>query len=129
MTGNIGYEGTNRLNRALVNRVDVCKEFVDLDKKEAINVIKSRTGYENDTNLNAIYDVYTAIKKYSTEQNLGLVVSLRQLMNVCKHGSFYKTAYDAVINEMVNQAFIEDVEHKDYFIKTVLPAFKLTFKI
>lgn len=129
MTGNIGYEGTNRLNRALVNRVDVCKEFVDLDKKEAISVIKSRTGYENDTNLNAIYDVYTAIKKYSTEQNLGLVVSLRQLMNICKHGSFYKTAYDAVINEMVNQAFIEDVEHKDYFIKTVLPAFKLTFKM
>lgn len=129
MTGNVGYEGTNRLNRALVNRVDVCKEFVDLNKTEALDVIKSRTGYMDNTKLNAIYDVYTAIKKYSNEQSLGLVVSLRQLMNICKHGAYYKTAYDAVLNEMINQAFIEDSEHKQFFIKTVLPAFNLAFKI
>ena len=128
-TTNIGYEGTNRLNKALVNRFEICKKFTDLDEKETKAVIMSRTGYDNVDKINKVMDVYRAIKKYSDEQNLGLVVSIRQLLNIFRQGKYYKNAKDAISNLLLNQAFLEEPEHMRHFMDTVLNVFDLTFKI
>ena len=128
-TTNIGYEGTNRLNKALVNRFEICKKFTDLDDKEAKAVIMSRTGYSSIDKINKIFDVYKAIKKYSDEQNLGLVISIRQLLNLFKQGKYYRNARDAINNLLLNQAFLEEPDHLKYFSDTVLGAFDLTFKL
>lgn len=129
VTCNVGYEGTNRLNKALINRFEICKLFKDLEKSEAVDIIQKRIGYTDMTKINAIYDVYHAIKKYSNEQNLGIIISIRQLMNVFRQGKYYKTASQAVYNTLLNAAFLEEPEHLEYFTKTVLPAFDLNFKI
>lgn len=129
VTCNIGYEGTNRLNKALINRFEVCKQFTDLNKSETIEVIKNRTGYTDVGKINSIYDVYFAIKKYSNEQNLGIVISIRQLLNIFKQGKYYKNAYDAVCNTLLNTAFLEDADHLEYFKETILSAFNLNFKL
>ena len=128
-TVNIGYEGTNRLNKALVNRFEICKKFEDLDEKEAKKVIVARTGYTNIDKLNKVLDVYRAIKKYSKEQNLQLVVSIRQLLVIFTQGKYYKDAKDAINNLMLNQAFLEEPEHLKHFKDTVISVFDLSFKI
>lgn len=128
-TTNIGYEGTNRLNKALVNRFEICKKFVDLDEREAKAVIIARTGYTDLDKIAKVFDVYKAIKKYSAEQNLSLVISIRQLLNIFKQGKYYRTSKDAINNLLLNQAFLEEPEHLKYFTDTVLKAFDLTFKI
>ena len=128
-TTNIGYEGTNRLNKALVNRFEICKKFVDLDEKEAKAVIIARTGYTDVDKINKIFDIYKAIKKYSDEQNLGLVISIRQLLTLFKQGKYYKTASDAVNNLLLNQAFLEEPEHLKYFKDVVLKALDTSFKL
>lgn len=128
-TCNIAYEGTNRLNKALIDRFEICKKFEDLDQKEATAIIKSRTGYADDTKISSIFNVYHAVKKYSNEQNLGLIVSIRCLLNIFKMGKYYKNARDALNSLMLNQAFLEEPEHLKYFKDTVLSAYDLTFKI
>lgn len=128
-TTNIGYEGTNRLNKALVNRFEICKKFVDLDEKEMKEVILNRTGYSNMDKVNKILEVYRMIKKYSNENNLGLVISVRQLLNIFKQGMYYRTAKDAVYNLLINQAFLEEPEHLEFFTNSVLSVLDLSFKL
>ena len=97
--------------------------------KEAKAIIMSRTGYNNVDKITKILDIYRAIKKYSDEQNLGLVISIRQLLNIFKQGKYYKTAKDAVNNLLLNQAFLEEPDHLKHFKDTVLNVFDLSFKI
>ena len=89
----------------------------------------SRTGYSNIDKITKILDIYRAIKKYSDEQNLGLVISIRQLLNIFKQGKYYKNAKDAVNNLLLNQAFLEEPDHLKHFTDTVLNVFDLSFKI
>ena len=128
-TCNIAYEGTNRFNKALINRFDDVTVFTDLDRTSAIEVIKQRTGYTNIAKINKVYDVYEALKKFATEQNVDAVVSMRQLLNIFKKGKFYKNAADAVQRIMINGAFIEDEEYRKVFNDTVIGAFDLKFKL
>ena len=128
-TMNNAYEGTNRLNKALIDRFEICKKFTDLDQKEALAVITERTGYTDTVKMNKVYDVYRAIKKYSDEQNLGLVISIRKLLVLFKQGKYYKNAKDASSNLLLNQAFLEEPEHLKFFTDTVLKAHDLSFKI
>lgn len=128
-TCNIAYEGTNRFNKALINRFDDVTVFKDLPRNEAISVIKSRTGYNNTSKIAKVYDVYEALKKFAIEQNVNAVVSMRQLLNIFTKGKYYSNAKDAVQRIMVNGAFIEDSEYQKVFEETVLTAFDLKFKI
>jgi MoxR-like ATPase len=131
-TCNIAYEGTNRFNKALINRFEVVHEFKDLEKTEAFKAIKDRIKGVDDTKLSAIYTVYELLKKYSKEQGLDLVVSIRQLFNVFRQGKYYANAYDAVIDTIINGAFVELPEYKDKFVETLNSSAiksKLTFKI
>ena len=128
-TCNVAYEGTNRLNKALVNRFDSVVVFEDVCKDEAMSIITSRTGYNDTKKMDVVYNVYSALKKFSKEQNLGLVVSLRQLLTLFKQGKYYKNAEEAIRNVLINGAFIEEQEYLEEFCKTVLPAFKLNFKL
>lgn len=128
-TCNIAYEGTNRFNKALINRFDDVTVFKDLPRTEAINVIKERTGYTNAVKISKVYDVYEALKKFAAEQNVNAVVSMRQLLNIFTKGKYYSTAKDAVKRIMINGAFIEDPEYQGVFEETVLVAFDLKFKI
>lgn len=128
-TGNIGYEGTNRMNKSFINRFDDCTVFPDIPRAKAIEIIKTRTGYKNMTKIDVVLNVYEALKKYSNEQNLRLVVSVRQLLNIFSKGKYYTDAKDAVVRMMLNGAFIEEPEYKEEFINSVLPSFKLNFKI
>lgn len=128
-TCNVAYEGTNRFNKALVNRFDDCTIFRDVSRAKAIEIIKNRTGYKNMTKIDVIYNVYEALKKYGKEQNLNLIVSMRQLLNLFSNGKYYTDAKDAVVRIMLNGAFIEEPEYQEEFEKAVLPAFKLNFKI
>ena len=129
VTGNIGYEGTNLLNLAFVNRYDYIREFSQMTIDEIENIIKTKTGYKDNAKISSILQVYLAIKKYSTENKLNLVISVRQLINLFKQAKFHATAYDAVINTMVNTAFLQEQEHREHFIASVLPAFTLKFKL
>lgn len=128
-TCNIAYEGTNRFNKALINRFDDVTAFTDLERSEAIQVIKQRTGYLNETKIAKVYDVYEALKKFADEQRIHIVVSMRQLLNIFTKGKYYKDARDAVARIILNGAFIEDNEYQTAFEDTVLPAFDLKFKI
>ncbi len=128
-TCNIAYEGTNRFNKALINRFDDVTVFTDLPRNEAINVIKSRTGYANAVKIGKVYDVYEALKKFAEEQNVNAVVSMRQLLNIFTKGKYYSNAKDAVQRIMINGAFIEDPEYQKVFEETVYTAFDLKFKI
>lgn len=128
-TCNIAYEGTNRFNKALINRFDDVTVFEDLSRGDAIAVIKQRTGYSNATKISKVFDVYEALKKFSTEQNVSAVVSMRQLLNIFTKGKYYSSAKDAVQRIMINGAFIEDSEYQKVFESTVLPAFDLKFKL
>ena len=128
-TCNIAYEGTNRFNKALINRFEVVKEFVDLNREETITIINERLGYSDRAKIEMVYNVYEAIKKYSKEQNANVVISIRQMINIFSKGKYFKNAYDAVINMLINSAFIEEQEYKAHFVETVLVGFDLNFKI
>ena len=128
-TCNVAYEGTNRFNKALINRFEDATVFTDLERTEAIQVIKQRTGYVNEAKIAKIYDVYEALKKFANEQRIHIVVSMRQLLNIFTKGKYYKDAKNAVTRIMLNGAFLEDPEYQDTFEETVLPAFDLRFKI
>jgi MoxR-like ATPase len=128
-TCNVAYEGTNRFNKALINRFDDCTIFKDVARAKAIEIIKTRTGYKNMAKIDAIYNVYEALKKYGKEQNLNLIVSMRQLLNLFSKGKYYADAMDAVKRIMLNGAFIEEPEYQEEFESTVLVAFNLKFKI
>lgn len=128
-TCNIAYEGTNRLNKAFINRFEQVVNFENPEMDKLIEIIKSRTGYSKNDNITKVLDVYNAIRKFSTEQNLDLVISVRQLLTIFKQGKYYKTAHEAVKNIIVNGAFIEVPEYADLFKKSVLTAFDLKFKI
>lgn len=131
-TCNIAYEGTNRFNKALINRFEIVHEFKDLEKTEAFKAIKERVKGVDDAKLSAVYTVYELLKKYSKEQSIDIVVSIRQLFNVFRQGKYYTNAYDAVIDTMVNGAFVELPEYKDKFVETLSTSAlkgKLTFKI
>jgi hypothetical protein len=128
-TCNVAYEGTNRFNKALINRFDDCTVFKDVTRAKAMDIIKERTGYKNMGKLDVIYNVYEALKKYGDEQNLNLIVSMRQLLNIFSKGKYYEDANDAVKRIMLNGAFIEEPEYQEEFEKSILPAFKLNFKI
>ena len=128
-TCNVAYEGTNRFNKALINRFDDVTVFKDLARFEAIEVIKQRTGYANATKIAKVYDVYEALKKFAAEQNVNLVVSMRQLLNIFTKGKYYSSAKDAIQRIMINGAFIEDREYQEVFEETVFTAFDLKFKI
>ena len=41
----------------------------------------------------------------------------------------FKNAEEAIRNVLINGAFIEEQEYLEEFCKTVLPAFKLNFKL
>lgn len=128
-TCNIAYEGTNRFNKALINRFDDITEFVDATREEAVEIIMSRTGYKNRYKISKVYDVYAAVKKYAKEQCVSCVVSMRQLLNIFTKGRYYINATDAVTRIMLNGAFLEDTEYLTLFKETVLPAFDLNFRI
>jgi ABC-type branched-subunit amino acid transport system ATPase component len=128
-TGNIGEEGTQRLNRALINRFQHAKKFKHLNKQEAIALILSKTGYKDHDKVDKIYSVYDAIRKYAKENQLKLSISIRQLLNIFMAPKVYKSAYDAVVNFMINQAFLEETEHQEHFMETVLSVFDLKFKL
>lgn len=128
-TCNIAYEGTNRFNKALINRFELIHVFKELDRNEMVKVIMNRTGYKDIDKIVSVYNVYEAIKKYSTEQQCDAKVSLRQMLTIFSKGTFYKRAYEAVVDILINGAFIEDEVAKDYFIDSVLSNFDLNFKI
>lgn len=128
-TCNIGYEGTNRFSQALVNRFEVVKIFEEPEKDEAFDIIKNRLGYTNIGNMESIWTVYKATKKYCEENNLDVIISIRQLLNIFRIGKYYKNAKDAYIDIVLNNAFLEEKEHLQNFIDTVLNAIPLTFKI
>ena len=128
-TCNIAYEGTQRFNKAFINRFELAYEFEELPREELINVIMARTGYADRSKIEKILNVYDAVKKYSKEQNLDLVISLRQLLNLFKQGKYFKNAQAAVKVILINGAFIEDGEYKENFVDTILKAFDLKFKI
>jgi hypothetical protein len=128
-TSNIAYEGTNRMNKAFINRFEQIINFQTPDMAALTEIIKSRTGYKNDSNIAGVLDAYYAIKKYSDEQNLDVIISIRQLLTIFKQGKYYKTAFEAVENIMVNGAFIDVPEQAEVFKKSILPALNLKFKI
>jgi len=129
ITCNIGYEGTNKFNEAFIDRFELVKEFSSAPRKDLIDIVMSRTGYTNKANVESVLNVYESIRKYSKDNNLNLVVTLRQLLTIFKSGKYFKTAYDAVLNTMVNKAFMHEPDYKVDFIDTVLGAFNLKFKI
>lgn len=128
-TCNIGYEGTNRFSQALVNRFEVIKIFEEPEKDEAFEIIRNRLGYTNTGNMESIWTVYKATKKYCEENNLDVIISIRQLLNIFRIGKYYKNAREAYIDIVLNNAFLEEQEHLHNFIDTVLNALPLTFKI
>lgn len=128
-TCNVGYEGTNRMNKALVDRFDVCKAFTDPDDAKLLEIVKLRTGYADSAKIDKAIAAYGAIKKYSNEQRLGLTVSVRRLIAMFTAGKYFKTAKDAFIRTVVDPAFLEHDDHRQYFLDTVLPAYDLKFKV
>lgn len=126
-TCNIAYEGTNRFNKALVNRFEIVKKFTELEDSAIVKIITERTGYSDLNKINKIIQVYRSIKKFSENNNLDLVISVRQLLTFFKQYKFYRTTKDAVLNTLVHNAFIEDPEYEERFIEEILAAIDLKF--
>ena len=104
-------------------------EFKDLEKTEAFKVIKERIKNVDDVKLGKIYTVYELLKKYANEQSLDIVVSIRQLFNLFKQGKYYQNAYDAIIDILINGAFVEIPEYKEQFVTSVLDKKQYSFKL
>ncbi len=128
-TCNVGYEGTNRLNQALIDRFAVCKAFEDPDDLRLLEIVKLRTGYADAVKIDKAIAAYDAIKKYSNEQRLGLTLSVRRLIAMFTAGKYFKTAKEAFVRTVVDPAFLEHEDHRKYFMDTVLPAYDLKFKV
>lgn len=128
-TCNIAYEGTNRMNKALINRFQDVTRFDNPTRDEMLKIIQTRTGYKDMKKIAKVYSVYEALKKYSDEQNLNLIISLRQMLTLFSNGRYYKNAEDAVTRIMLNSAFIEDPDFEQEFCKSVLPNFDLNFRL
>lgn len=128
-TCNIAYEGTNRMNKALINRFQDVTKFDNPTRDEMLKIIQARTGYKDIQKIAKVYSVYEALKKYSDEQNLNLIISLRQMLTLFSNGRYYKNAEDAVTRIMLNSAFIEDPDFEQEFCKSVLPNFDLNFRL
>jgi midasin (ATPase involved in ribosome maturation) len=128
-TCNIGYEGTNRMNKAFVDRFDVCHMFEAPDKTSAIGIVKTRTGYADMAKIEKAYAAYEAVRKYSNEQRLGLTVSIRRLIAMFKGGRCYKSAKDAFVACVVDPAFLECPDQRKYFMENVLTAYDLSYKL
>lgn len=128
-TCNVGYEGTNRLNKALVNRMDFVHNFKDLSRDEMIKIIKERTGYTKQSNIDAIVTVYAVIKKFIEDQRLDAVISIRQLLAIFKVGMYFKNAEDAVKDVFLSNVFLEEPEYIPVILDAIRKAVTLTFKI
>lgn len=128
-TCNVGYEGTNRLNKALVNRMDFVHNFKDLSRDEMIKIIKKRTGYTKQSNIDAIVTVYAIIKKFIEDQRLDAVISIRQLLAIFKVGMYFKNAEDAVKDVFLSNVFLEEPEYIPVVLDAIRKAITLTFKI
>jgi len=127
-TTNLTYEGNNQLNQAFVNRFQITKEFKMPPKSEVISILKSRTNYTNDDNINTLLTVFYGVLKYSDENNLDLVVSMRQLLDVLTIGKYFKNAKEAIENIILHNAFIKYPEYKENYIATIYNAYDLNFK-
>lgn len=124
-TGNMGYEGTHRLNKAFVNRFEIVKVFESYSRKELEEIIQLRTSYSNKTVIAKVLDVYESILKYSKENNAEVVISVRQLINIFKTTKAFKNVNDALVNTLINSAFAEDEDLRKEFINNLLPSFRL----
>lgn len=127
-TTNLTYEGNNQLNQAFINRFQICKEFKMPPKNEVIEILVSRTGYKNNENINMLLTVFYSILKYSDENNLDLVISIRQLLDVLTLGKYFKNAKEAIENIILHNAFIKYPEYKENYISTIYNAYDLSFK-
>lgn len=124
-TGNMGYEGTHRLNKAFVNRFEIVKVFEAYSRDELKDIISTRTQYTNKAVINKVLDVYESILKYGRENNAEIVISVRQLINTFKNKKAFKNVKDALINTLINSAFAEDEDLRKEYIKSLLPSFNL----
>lgn len=128
-TLNVAYEGTNRLNKALINRFQDCTVFEVPDRSKLLEIIKTRCNYKNLKKIEPILTVFNAVQKFSKESNLELIVSVRQLLNVFNNGKYYTDANEAVHRIMLNGAFLEDPERKQEFEETIMSAIDLNYKL
>ena len=128
-TCNIAYEGTNRFNKALINRFEIVKRFDSINNTKLKSIIMSRTNYKQEEKIIQIIDVYNSIIKYSNANNLDLIVSVRQLLTLFTTYKYYTNLKEAILNTLVHNAFIEDAEYESDYISTVLDSFDLNFKL
>lgn len=126
-TGNLGYEGTNRLNAALVNRFNVVHTFDTPNERETMQILKNRTGFENTEQLQKLYNAVVVLRKYIKDQNLSGTVSLRQLLNLVQCGAYYRTMNDAFVDIVLQGALLEYPEYFTEFRTTVLKTLGLDF--
>ena len=128
-TGNLGYEGTNRLNAALVNRFNIVHTFDVMNEAATMKVIKKRTGFKNDEQLKKLYSAVVVLRKYIKDQNLSGTVSLRQLLNLVQCGKYYARMDEAFVDIVLQGALLEYPEYFDEFKSSVLKSLGLDFRL
>lgn len=128
-TGNMAYEGTNRMNKAFLNRFNLVKVFDNFCNDELVKIIQKSVPYDNTNVIGQVLKVYMALEKYIKENRINAVVSIRQLMNVFIQRKAYKTTEENIINTLINPVLIENMEWRNDFIESILPSLDLSFKI
>ncbi|MFE8700939.1 AAA family ATPase [Cytobacillus sp. FJAT-54145] len=78
---NPGYNGTQRLNKAFINRFDQVVMFQDMDPAEMKKVIVEDSGYSNAKVIDKMIEAYQAIKaKIKNDEIDEAIISIRNLV-------------------------------------------------
>lgn len=128
-TGNLGYEGTNRLNAALVNRFNIIHTFDTMTETETLAAVEKRTGFTNRAQLKKLYAACSVLRKYIKDQNLTGTVSLRQILNLVSCGKYYDRMDNAFVDIVLQGALLEYPEYMEEFRSTVLKSLGLDFAL
>ena len=117
---NNGYAGTQRMNLALINRMQRVVKFDDMEKTKQVEIVMRESGYQNRAVIERMVEVGEAIReKLRMEQVDNAVFSIRNLIawasDVLETKDILKSAWATVVwpvcieDEDVQKEIFEDI--------------------
>ena len=105
-TDNVGYNSNRPLDPSFMRRMDFIIDSYELPKDRMLERIKSNTGFDDDTLLDEMYQIWEAIRKYCKDRDITdgdiSVVELErwiQLVQIDGENMITETCREAVVSK------------------------------